>query len=382
MMGIFSAGRFATLLIFALSSIPLLHGYQEVSDQTLRDIPSGEGDFDIHSGPLLAPILIPRVPGTPGSHTAQRHFIDFFEQHLHDWEIIWHNSSSRTPATGDTEVPFANLIFRRDPPWARVGDVGRLTLVAHYDSLYRPDGFIGATDSAAPCSILMHVARSIDTALTKKWDDMKASGDADMGLDEEKGVQILLLDGEEAWVTWGPTDSLYGARALAETWDSEVHPAVSTYRTPINSISLFLLIDLLGGPNPHVPSYFQNTHWAYQGMAKIESRMRKLGLLQSKPSNHFLPDSRKTNFASGYIEDDHIPFLRRGVPILHVIPNPFPDVWHKMEDDGEHLDGGTIDDWAKIITAFVTEWMELDGFVGSSKQAIQKDNKIRERSEL
>ena len=32
------------------------------------------------------------------------------------------------------------------------------------------------------------------------------------GVKEEKGVQILLLDGEEAFLTWTHTDSLYGAR--------------------------------------------------------------------------------------------------------------------------------------------------------------------------
>lgn len=186
--------------------------YTPLSEGSLRSLPSGGSDFDIHNGALLAPILIPRVPGTPGSLKVQDHFVSFFKEHLPHWAIEWHNSTATTPATGDRKVPFSNLIFRRDPPWAAVGDVGRLTLVAHYDSLYKPEGFIGATDSAAPCAILMHVARSIDEALTKKWDAMKANGQTGDGLGEEKGVQIILLDGEEAWVSWSATDSLYGSR--------------------------------------------------------------------------------------------------------------------------------------------------------------------------
>jgi glutaminyl-peptide cyclotransferase len=90
--------------------------------------------------------------------------------------------------------------------------VGRLTLVAHYDSLFRPEGFIGATDSAAPCAMLLHAARSIDEALDKKWEAMTASGEAGSGMEEEKGVQIIFLDGEEAFLSWTATDSLYGAR--------------------------------------------------------------------------------------------------------------------------------------------------------------------------
>jgi glutaminyl-peptide cyclotransferase len=188
--------------------------YTQLSDDSLKRIPKAGNDFDIHNGALLSPILIPRVPGTPGSRAVQQHFVNFFRNKLPKWKIEWHNSTATTPATGNEQVPFANLIFQRDPPWAATGDVARLTLVAHYDSLYRPEGFIGATDSAAPCAMLMHVARNIDEALTKKWDAMKASGEGGSGLEEEKGVQILFLDGEEAWVSWTSTDSLYGSRCV------------------------------------------------------------------------------------------------------------------------------------------------------------------------
>src|ERR1700709_196540 len=130
-------------------------------------------------------------------------------------------------------------------------------------------------------------------------------------------------------------------RALAEEWESTPHAALSTYRTALSSITLFLLLYLLGSAKPKIPSYFQTTHWAYQEMAGIELRLRSLGLLQSKPDNPFLPESSKDsgNFRAAWgVEDDHIPFMARGVEILHIIPSPFPADWHKLSDDGEHLD--------------------------------------------
>lgn len=150
-------------------------------------------------------------------------------------------------------------------------------------------------------------------------------------------------------------------RALAESWEAVVHPD-SVYKSPLSSISLFLLIDLLGAPNPRIPSYFPSTHWAYKKMAKIEHRMRELDVLETKPKHPFLTDKnkKKVGFNHGYVLDDHVPFLERGVEILHIIPTPFPDVWHKMEDDGEHLDLPTVRDWARILTVFAAEWMELD----------------------
>lgn len=409
------------LLVLTLSaSVPTAGAYQgALSDDSLRRIPSGGGDFDIRDGPLLAPILVPRVPGTPGSAAAQRHFVDFFRTHLPLWRVEWHNITSRTPATGDREVPFSNLIFTRDPPWAEArareatgeadgGDVGRLVLAAHYDTLYRPEGFIGAVDSAAPCAILLHVARSLDDALTRKWASMEADGSAGDGLDEDRGVQIVLLDGEEAWETWSATDSLYGARALADAWDRRAYPPGAAHRSPLRAVSLFVLLDLLGAPDPRIPSYFRDTHWAYEAMARVEARLRALGLLHhaAAAAAHpkkgaeaaanaaatdavFLHEAGPHQFRRGYIEDDHIPFMERGVPILHVIPTPFPATWHTMDDDGEHLHVDTIDDWGKIVTGFTAEWLELEGFMIAPKQALTQKKEgddggesIRDRSEL
>jgi len=350
---------------------PATSSFATLTDDDLRNIPSPGDDFDINNGKLLAPILIPRVPGTEGSHKVQQHFVDFFRDNLPDWEIISQNSTSKTPATGDEDVPFTNWIFRRDPPWAREGDVGRLTLVAHFDSLMKPEGFIGAIDSAAPCAMLMHVARSIDAALTAKWSSMQDNSE-DI-LEEPKGVQIIFLDGEEAFVSWTDTDSIYGARSLAEEWDSKVYGQMSTYKTPLQSISLFVLLDLLGNDGPTIPSYFLPTHWAYRNMASLEKRMRDLEILESKPATPFLPDSEKkpSRFNRAYIGDDHVPFMQRGVEVLHLIPSPFPThLWHTMDDDGEHLDLPTCRDWSKIVTAFAIEWMECSEFM--PKQTTQK----------
>jgi glutaminyl-peptide cyclotransferase len=224
---------------------------------------------------------------------------------------------------------------------------------------------------------------------------------------------------------------------LAEHWESQHHPALSTYHNALSSISLFLLIDLLGAKSPRIPSYFKTTHWAYKKMASIESRLRDKGLFHSSPfweinaklaatgetagkreakrdgldesendpdfvdepqvpfteeemaylakrgggsEEHgssvandlepmFLVDhSAPTDSRRAYmIEDDHVPFMARGVDVLHIIPSPFPTVWHEYEDDGEHLDMPTTEDWAVLVTAFVGEWMDVEGFMPTAK---------------
>lgn len=343
--------------------------YSPLTDDTIKyRLPRPQPrDFDINNGPILAPILVPRVPGTENSLKVLDHFVRFFQNELPAWDLSIHNSTSKTPTHGNEEVPFRNFVARRHPPWAKEGDVGYLTLVAHYDSKVEPAGFIGATDSAAPCAMIMSAVRSIDQALSDKWTKLSEKQD-DFGLEDEgaTGLQVLLLDGEEAFHSWTATDSIYGARALADDWDSATYPALSTYKTKLNSIELFVLLDLLGsGENLPIPSWMQNTHWAYQKMADAEQRLRKLGLFKSDAKQTWLPEANKKNdgiFQQTMMQDDHIPFVARGVPTLHLIPSRFPSQWHRIGDNAEYLDLKTVEDWSLLTAVFAAEYLGLDGY--------------------
>ncbi|RPB05422.1 hypothetical protein L873DRAFT_791036 [Choiromyces venosus 120613-1] len=370
------APLFHFLLPVLLPLFPTLTtAWTDLSDETLARLPNpSDADFDITTGTLLSPILIPRVPGSDGSLKVFRHFQDFFATKLPDWKVSTQNSTSTTPTSGGMEIPFVNFYATRDPPWADAGDVGRLVLAAHYDSKSTPEGFIGATDSAVPCAVIMHAAQAVDEALTRKWEDMRAKGLVGDGLgegdghdDAYRGVMILFLDGEEAFESWTNEDSLYGARSLAETWESTPHIALSTRKNQLSSIDLFLLLDLLGSKSPSIPSYFPTTHWAYTHMSLLESRLRRQRhFLSHETSPHpwfFEPRKREKHFNGMMVQDDHMPFLARGVEVLHVIPTPFPRVWHVMEDDGAHLDMPTVKDWARLMAAFLAGWLGLEGFV-------------------
>lgn len=347
--------------------VTLAAAYAPLSDDTLRDrLPRPKTtDFDITTGPILSPILIPRVPGTEGSTKVLDHFVQWFKKELPDWDITFQNSTSKTPVHGNEEVPFVNFIATRDPPWTQPGNVARLNLVAHYDSKYSPEGFIGAIDSAAPCAMIMHAVRAIDDALTKKWASMQTE-DFDLDFEEHRGIQVLFLDGEEAFQHWTDTDSIYGARSLAEEWDQARHPAMSTYKSLLDSIELFVLLDLLGSPeNPAIPSWQHTSHWSYVHMASLEEKLRDFKMFKSTRGAPWLPDKNKGEneaFRSYVMQDDHIPFIARGVQVLHLIPGRFPSVWHKMEDNAENLDMPTVEDWALLTTAFAAEYMELEGF--------------------
>lgn len=70
---------------------------------------------------------------------------------------------------------------------------------------------MGATDSAAPCAMLLHIARVLEPHLARMYEEMSALGEGGE-VDMDMGVQVLFLDGEEAWGEWSGEDSLYGSR--------------------------------------------------------------------------------------------------------------------------------------------------------------------------
>lgn len=71
--------------------------------------------------------------------------------------------------------------------------------------------------------------------------------------------------------------------------------------------------------------------------------------------------------------------MAKGVEILHLIPLQFPAVWHRIEDDGEHLDGPTVEDWAMLTTAFAAEWLELEGFFDTPNPSPEEGNEKRSK---
>uniref|UniRef100_A0A8D0C220 Glutaminyl-peptide cyclotransferase n=1 Tax=Salvator merianae TaxID=96440 RepID=A0A8D0C220_SALMN len=294
----------------------------------------------------LNPILIERYPGSPGSYAVRQHIKHRLQGLQAGWVVEEDTFQSHTPYGYRT---FSNIISTLNPLAKR-----HLVVACHYDSKYFPpqlDGevFVGATDSAVPCAMMLELARSLDRQL-------HALKQNKFGSRPDLSLQLIFFDGEEAFVRWSPSDSLYGSRHLAQKMASTPHPPAATNTNQIQGIDLFVLLDLIGARNPTFPIYFLNTARWFERLEAIEQRLHELGLLDNYSSQrrYF-----RGNLRRHPVEDDHIPFLRRGVPILHLIPSPFPRVWHTMEDNEENLDKPTVDNLNKILQVFVLEYLNL-----------------------
>jgi hypothetical protein len=246
--------------------------------------------------------------------------------------------------------PFTNLVFTHDPSAPR-----RLVLSAHLDSKYfdthPEDQFVGATDSAAPCAMMLDLATALTPWLDARRERVRDAG-GEEGLDGQgETLQVVFFDGEEAFKEWTHTDSIYGARHLVEKWsetDSSPSAIRSTPRSPLRRISHLVLLDLLGAPNPLIRNFFQNTGWLFDEFLHSEERLGVAGYLWSgfegeayteqkgklgvRERSFFVPRaSGQMQGWAGQIEDDHVPFVQQGVPVVHLISVPFPSVWHTIK---------------------------------------------------
>lgn len=74
-------------------------------------------------------------------------------------------------------------------------------------------------------------------------------------------LKLIFFDGEEAFREWGPNDSIYGAKHLADKYSKNKFIARTTNEeiTDLHRIDVLILLDLLGAPDPIFYSYFQDT---------------------------------------------------------------------------------------------------------------------------
>ncbi|CAB1330761.1 unnamed protein product [Coregonus sp. 'balchen'] len=108
---------------------------------------------------------------------------------------------------------------------------------------------------------------------------------------------------------------------------------------------LFVLLDLIGGPSPRFGNQFPNTAWWLTRMQNIECRLHHMGQLKDHPNDITLLLAR---YACG-----------SGVRILHLIPTPFPSMWHTFDDNEQNLDRSTIENLKKILQVFMLEYLNM-----------------------
>ncbi|KAK7490233.1 hypothetical protein BaRGS_00018578, partial [Batillaria attramentaria] len=335
---------------------PLSSPCQSISTQyvwnNLANLSRGTSNVQQLENLALRPILHPRVPSTAGNRRAREHIKTFMT--TVGWTVEEDSFYDYTPYG---RLPFSNVIATLDPRKSR-----RMVFACHYDSkLMHSQRFVGATDSAVPCAILMDTALRLVQFFT---DAQESTSDLT--------IQFVFFDGEEAFRSWTDQDSLYGSRHLADKWSRKTDPnfpgrkmdsqlkrtnrfagSSSCFFVFFNDIQeAFVLLDLIGTPDTFFKRRFTETAPVYNKLQQIESCLRERGLLNPTRYQHNLFSDMTDTVV---IQDDHIPFLRRGVPVVHLITWPYPSVWHTSNDNLDSLEMPLIDNLARILRVFMAD---------------------------
>jgi hypothetical protein len=217
----------------------------------------------------------PRWPTGPG-HVKAEEFLRSHFQRNHDQL----EEDTFTASTPIGPVPMRNFIVRfpgKKP--------GAIVLGSHYETNYplRNIGFVGANDGAATTGLLMAIGDRLhaQTVGGKKLDGYS--------------VWLVFFDGEEAINSWTNSDSTYGSRHLAARWGRD---------GTLGQIKAFMLADMIGDKDLDIQRESNSTGWL---VGLVSQAAKKFGY-----DRYFFQREMS-------VEDDHLPFVERGVPSIDVI---------------------------------------------------------------
>jgi hypothetical protein len=185
------------------------------------------------------------------------------------------------------ETPVRNILAWR-------GEGPALMLGAHYDTRRAADEedpsvpVMGANDGASGVAVLLELARALD------WESIN------------RRVYLAFFDAEDNGRLDG-WDWIVGSSYMAEHWGEQGEP-------PLEAM---VLVDMVGDAD-------QQLYYERNSDPALRQRLWEIAAGQGY-GDRFIPEPKYT------ILDDHVPFLRRGIPAVDIIDFDYP-YWHTTQD--------------------------------------------------
>ncbi len=164
-----------------------------------------------------------------------------------------------------------------------------IVVSGHYDTKLFDEPFVGANDGGSSTAVVLELARVSDR------------------LELEHSLEFIFFDGEEAVIDWTATDSLYGSRYDVGRRIEE---------GSLDSLKALVLVDMIGDRDLGILQESGSTDWL---LAIIWDTAGRLGYARNFNAGGFL------------VEDDHVPYLRAGIPAVDLIDFDYPE-WHTTGD--------------------------------------------------
>lgn len=224
----------------------------------------------------------PRPAGSPAIEQARA----YMRSQLKAAGVSVTDQAWDEPSTPVGRVRMVNLIatfpgIRKD----------RLVIAGHYDTkLFHQFRFVGADDGGSSAAFLLELARALK------------------GRKNPLTIQLLFLDGEEAFnPEWRDPDNTYGSRHYVDAAQRDGSLA---------TLKAFVLVDMVADRDLRIRRDLNSTPWLTDAIWAAAKQL--------KYDSYFLAESTT-------VIDDHIPFLKAGVPSVDIIDLEY-EAWHTQGD--------------------------------------------------
>ena len=240
---------------------------------------------------------------------------DYILAHLKGDEV---ESDSFTADTPEGKFPVHNIIAKFPG-----NKDGIIVIASHYDTNYplRNTSYIGANDGASSSALLLEIANQLRGKKRDGYSVWLVWDDAEESIKPDTEIPFL-------------SDSLYGIRHLADNWQAD---------GTIKNIKAFLLADMIGDADLNIEHDSNSTPWLEDVVYEAATR---LGY-----QSHFFARTMA-------VDDDHVPFVKRGVPCADLIDfnYGYNDVfWHTTQDTVDKLSPKSLE----IVGSVILETMSM-----------------------
>ncbi len=202
----------------------------------------------------------------------------------------------------------------------------RLWVGAHFDSrpvsdqdpdpALRSQPLVGANDGASGTAVLLHLIEILGRN------------------QPAQGVDLFFFDAEDSGHSGSAGEFCLGSQALVATRED------FSSAMPSGSTRGLILLDMIGKRGLRIPQEAYSMRYAPQWVEEVFARAEELGL----PAFERSPGPP--------VFDDHIPFLKAGIPAVDLIDFDFPE-WHTSGDTPETCAPESLEQVGRLLVDLI-----------------------------
>ena len=295
-----------------------------------EDVKSFASDFSLNPSQASRDLEFLTASPHPFGSPRQTEVANFLERRIVDsgGRVEVQEFKTDIPNVAALSMPAAltrSISGRNIFAWPKRFDTGSdggktcvVLLASHYDSKF-VDGmsYVGANDSGSSSVALLQLLQHVQNRHLPK--------------NLECRIGFVWFDGEEATLPgWSDGETIFPVKIIDHTWGSR-HAAGQLMSQKISGL---ILLDMIGSPDLRLTRDSRST----PALVKLqEAAIDALGYPPTLLSEYSVP-----------VEDDHIPFLARGIPALNIIDFNDLSVWHRPGDEVLRINPNSIEKASRI----------------------------------